>query len=137
MENLLPTASELEFHRATLSDQDWFMSLYTDPEIMRWIPDGVMSQARAQETAARATSESLKNGLGYIIDKKFWGRGLATLSANAAIQFAINTLKIDRLLAFVGNENLASIQIVKKLKFKKLSESPDRYPGNSTWEFLS
>jgi RimJ/RimL family protein N-acetyltransferase len=157
----------LLFRLTEPADQAWFIHLYMDPEIMRWIPGGAMMEDRALAMSERAVSGALKNGLGYyiihvdgghdpagyivlrpfswderfsgvelgyIIDKSYWGKRIASRSAAAAVEFAKTNLKVDRLLVFVGNENTASIKVVQKLGFTKHSENSADYPGNSTWE---
>lgn len=162
-----PTSPTLDFHLANPADQPWFTRLYMDPEIMHWIPGGVMSEDRALAMSARAVSDTLKNGLGYyvihirgednpagyivlrpftwdeqfsgielgyIIDKNYWGKGVASRAAAAAVEFAKKHLNIDRLLAFVGNENIASIKVVQKFGFIRLPKNPAHQSENSTWE---
>jgi RimJ/RimL family protein N-acetyltransferase len=72
--------------------------------------------------------------LGYIISKPHWGKGIASESARAVAQYALETLKIQRLLAMVHNENLHSRKVVQRLGFVPLAETPRKYPDNSLWE---
>ncbi len=57
--------------------------------------------------------------IGYIIDKKSWGRGIASEAVEAVVDFAVKELKLNKMLALVNDENLASIKIIEKNRFKK------------------
>lgn len=53
--------------------------------------------------------------LGYRLMKKYWGRGYATESALASVDYACNTLKIDVLNAIADCENAVSNHILQKV----------------------
>ena len=72
--------------------------------------------------------------LGYIIDKGYWGKGLASQASAAAVNYARYGLKLDRLFALVGNKNQASIRAVQNMRFNKLPLRPAQHPDNSIWE---
>ena len=55
--------------------------------------------------------------LGYTIAKAHWGAGYATESAAAVRDFAFEALEYDELMAAIFPENLASINVAKKLGF--------------------
>lgn len=54
--------------------------------------------------------------LGYRLDQSFWGRGLATEAAKAALEYGFNQLKLPRIVAVVEPENIASVRVIKKLE---------------------
>ena len=56
--------------------------------------------------------------LGYRFMKRYWGKGIATESAKASIDFGFNDLGLKRLIALALPENHASINVLKKLNFK-------------------
>lgn len=53
--------------------------------------------------------------IGYRLDPKFWGKGLATEAASAAIQYGFEKLKFPYVLGIVERENKASVRVLKKL----------------------
>jgi RimJ/RimL family protein N-acetyltransferase len=55
--------------------------------------------------------------LGYRFLPRFWGKGLATESAAAAVDYARRDLQLHRLIALVHPENVASARVVAKLHF--------------------
>ena len=68
--------------------------------------------------------------IGYWIGKKYWGRGLATEAVKLALKFSFENLKLHRIWAYVFEENIFSIKILKKCKFKlegKTIKSSFRY----------
>jgi ribosomal-protein-alanine N-acetyltransferase len=58
----------------------------------------------------------------YLLDPKFWGKGLATEAGNVAVQYAFNSLKVDKLLARVRTNNSKSKNVINKLGFKFIGD---------------
>ncbi|MDP4229314.1 MAG: GNAT family N-acetyltransferase [Bacteroidota bacterium] len=56
--------------------------------------------------------------LGYRIIKRFWGRGYATESAIASMDYAFTILPIDTLYAMADVRNLASRNVLTKTGFR-------------------
>ncbi len=55
--------------------------------------------------------------LGYRLMPEYWGKGLASESAVASIDFARDTLGLKRLIALVHPDNHGSANVVRKLGF--------------------
>lgn len=55
--------------------------------------------------------------LGYRFLPEFWGKGLATEAATAAIDYARDGLGLRRLIALVHPDNAASARVLAKLAF--------------------
>jgi len=53
--------------------------------------------------------------LGYRLIKKYWGKGIATETALASLEYAFNKLNIDEVFAMADCENDASNKILKKV----------------------
>lgn len=53
--------------------------------------------------------------LGYRLSDRYWGKGLATEAAKAALEYGLNELKLLYILAVVQPENKASIRVIEKL----------------------
>lgn len=68
--------------------------------------------------------------LGYWVGKKYWGKGLTTEAVKLALKFSFDKLKLHRIWARVFEENVSSVRILKRCKFKlegKRRESRFRY----------
>lgn len=68
-----------------------------------------------------------ENELGYRFFQEFWGLGLATEAGKASIAFASAGLGLQRLVAMVHPDNVASARVVTKLGFA--IEKRMRYSG--------
>ena len=55
--------------------------------------------------------------LGYSIGKAYWGKGIATETARAAIRFGFDTAKMERIVGVVVPENTASWRVLERLGF--------------------
>lgn len=51
----------------------------------------------------------------YLLDRAFWGQGLATEAAKASLQYGFEQLGLDRIVAIVHPENVASQRVIEKL----------------------
>lgn len=57
--------------------------------------------------------------LGYLLGKKFWGRGLATEATRACLQYGFEQLKFNETIAITDLENVASQKVLEKIGFTK------------------
>lgn len=55
--------------------------------------------------------------MGYCFDDAAWGRGYATEAARALLQWAFDTLQINRVQAEADTRNAASARVLEKLGF--------------------
>ena len=55
--------------------------------------------------------------LGYCLDAEAWGHGYATESAGAVLQWAYDTLDLNRVQAETDTRNIASARVLEKLGF--------------------
>ncbi len=57
----------------------------------------------------------------YGLTKTYWGRGIATKAAKAAISYGFNVANLDKLIAMTLTDNLASRRVIEKagLEYKK------------------
>jgi ribosomal-protein-alanine N-acetyltransferase len=51
----------------------------------------------------------------YLLARPAWGRGLATEAARAAVTFGFEELRLERIIAFVKPDNIASRRVLEKL----------------------
>lgn len=53
--------------------------------------------------------------LGWIVRRRYWGKGIATEAAAAWLDFAFDTLGRERIVSMVSAENVASRRVAEKL----------------------
>lgn len=51
----------------------------------------------------------------YLLDKAYWGQGLATEAARAIANYAFQNLGLKRLICLIDRENIASQRVAKKI----------------------
>lgn len=68
-------------------------------------------------------------GLGYILDKKYWGKGYAVKGAEMLLKKAFYELNADKVIAEIRPENTASRKVAKKLGMKIVDEFIKHYNG--------
>jgi RimJ/RimL family protein N-acetyltransferase len=59
--------------------------------------------------------------VGWFLDSRVWGRGLATEGGEAAVRYGFETLGADRLVSICIEENHASRRVMEKLGFTYLT----------------
>jgi len=67
--------------------------------------------------------------VGWFIDRVYWGQGLATEGARAAIEFAFSQLGVSRLIAICNAENKASERVMQKVGMSFWKEVPHPLHG--------
>lgn len=60
--------------------------------------------------------------LGYRLARRYWGRGLATESARAALTYAFGTQACDSVVVIVEPEHIASLRVAEKAGFRSFQE---------------
>jgi [ribosomal protein S5]-alanine N-acetyltransferase len=56
-------------------------------------------------------------GIGYCFDEPAWGQGFATEAASAVLQWAFDTLDLNRVQSETDTRNIASARVLEKLGF--------------------
>ncbi len=51
----------------------------------------------------------------YLIDRRYWGRGLATEAAREAVRLGFEKYKFPRIVAVIDRRNAASVRVAEKL----------------------
>lgn len=59
--------------------------------------------------------ETDETEIGYLLGKPFWGRGLATEGARAGLRFGFEELGLEKIVAVVHPDNVASRRVIEKL----------------------
>jgi RimJ/RimL family protein N-acetyltransferase len=53
--------------------------------------------------------------IGWSIYRQHWNRGYATEAARAALEFAVSTLRAERVVAYMAKNNVASARVATKI----------------------
>ena len=53
--------------------------------------------------------------IGYVFNRNFWGRGYATETARALVEFGFHELNLHRIISWCDAENLASARVMGKI----------------------
>ncbi len=69
------------------------------------------------------TIETLDDGsrvgtCGWFLEKRYWGRGLATEAARLLVEFGFEELELDRLRASCDAKNVASERIMQRCEMR-------------------
>jgi [ribosomal protein S5]-alanine N-acetyltransferase len=73
------------------------------------------------------SDENDKCEIGYELLTKFQGQGIMKEAVEKVIDYAFNTIKVQKIEAFFHRDNLRSIRLLDKFSFKQSNE-PDRAP---------
>ena len=141
----------------TIDDLDTLYTLYRDPEIRKYFPDGTRTYQETKEelewiidvyygqhgfglwaTIHKETGDFIgRCGLipwtiddrpevevAYLLDKAYWGQGLATEAAQAIVHYAFEQLHLTRLICLTDPEHLASQKVAQKIGMTLEAELP-------------
>jgi [ribosomal protein S5]-alanine N-acetyltransferase len=67
----------------------------------------------------RLNSDYRSAALGYCLAQSAWGKGYATEAARALLQWAFDTLELNRVQAETDTRNAASARVLEKLDFRR------------------
>lgn len=124
-------------------DLDYLVELNADPEVRQFFPDGTQNKeqtrVRLEELISYYTTKGLPGlamflkeseefvgrcgfGLdetgeievGYILHKKFWGKGYASEALEALLKWAKKNVKTSYIISFAPEEHIASQRVMQK-----------------------
>lgn len=124
-------------------DIDYLADLNSDPDVRQFFPDGtqtreqtetrmndfisyyqekglpcfVMFELQSGEFVGRCGFGLVETGeieVGYLLHKKFWGKGLASEVLSALLQWAKKNIEADYIIAFAPIDHLASLRVMQK-----------------------
>jgi RimJ/RimL family protein N-acetyltransferase len=129
------------------------IAIYANPENMRFIPGGPWTEQRTSELIERFSVHARERGYGllavrerrslrlighcglntiaetaeievaYLIDRPFWGRGIATEAAAAVVADGFTRAGVARIIGLTMPENIASRRVLAKLSMKTIGEA--------------
>jgi len=96
---------------------------YQENGIGRWAVIDKSSDQFIGWTGLKLVKETINNqsnyyDLGYRLIRKYWGKGLATESAIASLNFGFNEMNLKEIIAIAQIENKASNRVIQKLGFE-------------------
>lgn len=71
--------------------------------------------------------------LGYILDRRHWGRGLMSEAMATVLAYAFDTLDLHRLEADTDPENAASLALLEKFGFTREGHLRERWYVQGAW----
>jgi RimJ/RimL family protein N-acetyltransferase len=96
---------------------------WNDHEFGLW---AVIEKAGAEFTGfcgLQYLDNTLEIEVGYRLAKRFWGMGFATEAASASLRFGFEELAVDRIVAVVQPENVASCRVVEKIGLRYVKDA--------------
>jgi [ribosomal protein S5]-alanine N-acetyltransferase len=97
-----------------------YESLFTEKRGIRW---GITSKGDNKVIGScffyDMVSEHYRTDLGFVLNKDFWGQGIAQEAVKAAIKYGFENLNINRIQAVIEPPNLASQKLVERLGFRR------------------
>jgi ribosomal-protein-alanine N-acetyltransferase len=73
--------------------------------------------------------------LGFRFGESDWGKGFATEAAKAALDYGLNILGIERIVAIVDKDNLPSKRVLEKIGMKHYLDTT--YDGKLVHEYIA
>ncbi|MCU0540669.1 MAG: GNAT family N-acetyltransferase [Oscillatoriaceae cyanobacterium Prado104] len=140
--------ARLYLRQFTPDDLDDLYRIYSDSEIMKHLGKGVLTKEETQNRLYAILETWKQNNfgiwallhkidnrfigrcglvfldktpeveLGYILDKHYWNRGLATEASLASLHYGFDILKLEKIVAVARPENLASQRVMQKVGMK-------------------
>ena len=136
-------ADNLGFRPLIENDLDYILMLDADPETMSFFPGGIRTRqeiennikkyitsynengystfivfdTRTGEFIGRAGFGDIETGeteVGYLVLKKFWGKGYASKMLKALLSWAKNNIHKDKIIAFTPINHVASERVMQK-----------------------
>lgn len=90
---------------------------------------GLADFHRIMEPSIEGTPEA-----GWVLSKKYWGKGYATEAVRAMLAWADASLVHDRTVSLVAPENAASIRVAQRARFVEMGNAT--LNGESTMLFV-
>lgn len=146
-----------------LTDAANFFDLNNDPEVIRYTGDEPFETLGDAEELIRNYSAYTESGfgrwtvvlketgeilgwcglraypheefvdLGYRFHQKYWGKGYATESAQACLNYGFKDLNLDTIIGRSATDNTGSIKVLEKIGMKFWKNAPCEHIDNSSY----
>lgn len=127
----------------SVEDLDLLDPLESDPDVKRYFPSGTRDRAKTEEMIKRFISnfheqqlpcfllfdipssefvgragfgvtEAGEVEIGYVLHKKFWGRGYASEAVTLLLDYARQYIDVEYIIAYADVDNIASTRMMEK-----------------------
>lgn len=92
---------------------------YTERKMGRFVVSDLKTRERLGWCGLKWLGNEEGIDLGYRFFRRFWGRGLATESSKACLNYGFHVLGLSKIVAHAMTENTASVRVLEKLGFKQ------------------
>lgn len=65
------------------------------------------------------SAQHCRGGLGFVVDRTYWGRGLATEAAGQLVAIGFEDLGLERLEATCRPANVGSVTVLERVGFQR------------------
>ena len=133
----------LGLHLLEVGDIIYLEELESDPDVKQFFPDGARDRAKTEDMIKRFISAYEEKGLpcfllfdlesdefvgragfgitetgdtevGYVLHKKFWGKGYASEAVTRLLKYAREHIDIDYIIAHADVGNIGSTRVMEK-----------------------
>ena len=101
----------------------YVMNQYKENGYGRWLVAEKETENPIGWCGLKFHTDTKETDIGYRLLESAWGKGYATESATACIHYGFKHFNLNRIIADAMKDNLASINIFKKLGMSYLKES--------------
>lgn len=106
---------------------DFIRQQYIDNGIGRWAVVDKRTNEFMGWTGLKYIKDEINHhinfyDIGYRFRKKYWGKGIATETAQASLKYAFNTLDINEVYALADVNNAGSNKVLKKIGLRFIEE---------------
>ena len=75
-------------------------------------------------------------GMGYIIRREYWGKGITVEACQAALGHGFSHLKMPQVELWINQENVASQRVAQKLNFQLKGRIHQKYPHEADYHVM-
>jgi len=110
----------------SIAEIEFIRKQYVEKGIGRWAVIEKTSGNFLGWSGLKLITETTNNhinyyDLGYRFSKRFWGKGYATETAMAVIDYGFTELKLNEIIGIADINNLGSIHVLEKVGLKRVS----------------
>ncbi len=91
--------------------------LWTEHKVGGWVITDKVDDQLIGSCEIEYLDETDEYELGYALSKAYWGKGIATETARAAVRFGFESAQLERIIAVVVPENTASWRVLEHIGF--------------------
>ena len=94
-----------------------YTRLWSQHKVGGWVITDKVDDQLIGSCEVEYLDETDEYELGYALGKAYWGKGIATEAARAALRFGFESAALERIIAVVVPENTASWRVLEHIGF--------------------